>query len=281
MADISKRGLELIKDYESFSSKAYLCPEKVPTIGWGSIRWSASRPVKLGETCTVAQAEDLLKKEVILVEDAIDSSVKVALTQGQFDCLCSWGYNVGTGWISGKGHQQATLIKLLNKGQYDKVPSELLKFKKGAKSGKSYDGLVNRRKRELRELWFSDHDGAAPSSAAPPMLPVERSRDDDEAAMPQSVGPTTGTLTEASRSPTVLSGLTGLLSSIGLAFSWVSGVAVDTSSQVTTTRQGLSGLEALWDKVGLSTAGLLLAVVAGSFAVVIVRHVNRYLEGRA
>ena len=63
MGDISERGLALIKDYESYSEKAYLCPEGVPTIGWGSIRWSASRPVKLGETCTVDQAEMLIRKE--------------------------------------------------------------------------------------------------------------------------------------------------------------------------------------------------------------------------
>ena len=33
---ISSRGLELIKDFEGFSSTSYLCVAKIPTIGWGN-----------------------------------------------------------------------------------------------------------------------------------------------------------------------------------------------------------------------------------------------------
>ncbi len=272
--DISQHGLDLIKDYESYKGKAYLCPEGVPTIGWGSIRWSANRPVKLGDTCTVDQAEDLLRKEVILVEDAIDSSVHVPLSQGQFDCLCSWGYNVGTGWISGKGHQQAMLIKLLNKGQYDKVPSELLKFKNGAKSGKSYDGLLNRRKRELKELWFADHVFTTPvkTTTEPP---------ETVSSMPQAVAPEKGSLKEAAKSPTNVSAATGLLAAVGAAWQNLGSVASDTTAEVAISKQNLSGFEALWSHIGISLGSVLALVTIGALGVVLVRHVNRYLEGRA
>lgn len=274
MGDISQRGLELIKDYESFSSKAYLCPEKVPTIGWGSIRWSANRPVKLGETCTVEQAEDLLRKEVILVEDAIDSSVKVPLTQGQFDCLCSWGYNVGTGWINGKREGgAATLIKLLNKGQYDKVPGELVKFKKGAKSGKSYEGLLTRRKRELRELWFSDHGMVAPAPTK--VAPIERDRDDEAKAMPQSVAPDVPSATQvATSSRTIWASAFGIVATgFGQAWQWAFGVATEAGPALVSNQNALTPFNGLLGFLGANMPLLMAVVAIGTLAVVIQRRI--------
>ena len=42
---ISPRGLELIKDFEGFSSTAYLCPAKIPTIGYGSTYYPDGKKV--------------------------------------------------------------------------------------------------------------------------------------------------------------------------------------------------------------------------------------------
>lgn len=272
--DISQRGIDLIKDYESFSAKAYLCPEKVPTIGWGSIRWAPNKPVKMGDACTVEQAEDLLRKEVILIEDAIDSSVKVPLTQGQFDCLCSWGYNVGTGWINGKRKGgAATLIKYLNKGQYDKVPSELLKFKKGAKSGKSYDGLLNRRKRELRELWFSNH---GQERVVKPEKVVEPEAKLNVDLMPQDVVPDAPSMPAiAKESKTVQMSALGILATtFGQAWEWLFGVAKEAGPEVVTNQTALSPFNALLTTLG-ANVGLLAAIIAvGTLIVVIQRKVS-------
>lgn len=274
MGDISQRGIDLIKDYESYSSKAYLCPEKVPTIGWGSVRWDASKPVKLGDTCTVDQAEDLLRKEVILIEDAIDSSVKVALTQGQFDCLCSWGYNVGSGWINGKREGGcATLIKYLNKGQYDKVPSELLKFKKGAKSGKSYDGLVNRRKRELRELWFSDHGAQPVAKPAVAPVPVEAVPADP---MPQSVGQVTVPVTEVVKHSWTIRGAVAAISGAALqVYNWTLPAATEASMEAVKLKTSLSGWDALFGFLGTNMALLGAMIVVTGAGIVIVRRIQQ------
>ncbi len=277
--DISQRGIDLIKDYENYSSKAYLCPEKVPTLGWGSIRWSASRPVKLGDTCTVQQAEDLLRKEVILIEDAIDSSVHVPLTQGQFDCLCSWGYNVGTGWINGKRKGgAATLIKYLNKGQYDKIPSELLKFKKGAKSGKSYEGLLTRRKRELRELWFSDHGEERPASpgvAAEPSMPAAIPE------VPQDVTIDTPPVTEVVASSwTIRGALAAIGGTLVQIYEWSLSGASEAGVEAGKLKEALGPWEALFAalkaNMGLLAAGFVLA----GCAVVIARRIQGHREGR-
>lgn len=262
--DISQRGIDLIKDYESYSGEAYLCPEGVPTIGWGSIRWDAKTPVRIGDKCTEQQAETLLRKEIQRIEDAIDTHVRVPLTQGQFDCLCSWGYNVGTGWINGqrKGGA-ATLIGYLNKGQYDKVPSELLKFKRGAVSGKSYNGLLNRRKREIAELWFADVEDVAATT---------------KSAMPQQVEPeknsTEGLVRDSKTLQGVLAAALAYVAEKGLGvYEFLFGIAKDAGPEIMTLKTTLSPFEPLF-KIALPT------VVIVGLAVAWARRRSARIEGR-
>lgn len=261
MGDISPRGLALIKDYESYSGEAYLCPEGVPTIGWGSIRWDAKTPVKLGDKCTVDQAEQLLRKEVGRIEDAIDAYVTVPLTQGQFDCICSWAYNVGIGWITGKREGgAATLIRYLNKGQYDKVPSELLKFRKGAVSGKVIGGLINRRKREIQELWF--HEDEAPSLPAP-------------TPMPQAVEPVRDSVGQTVKDSVIvkLAG-GGLAATIGKAimdtYDWLFSVAKEAGPEVLSLKTTIGPFEPLI-KASPAILSVVVAVVLGA---VIIRRIQ-------
>lgn len=267
--DISAKGLAMIKDYESYDENAYLCPEGVPTIGWGSIRWDANRPVKLGDRCTLAQAEQLLRREVVLVEDAIDGHVKVPLTQGQFDCLVSWGYNVGIGWINGKRKGgAATLIKYLNKGQYEKVPGELEKFKKGAVSGKSYNGLLNRRRREIRELWLADDEELKTVAPTPAKAPE---------TTPQAVAPDRNTIPQAiGQSSTAKTTIFGLLTSgILYAWNWIGGVAQQASIDTVATQQSVSGLQSLFTYLNLSTVEVASMITIGCLIVALVRAIER------
>ena len=259
MGDISPRGLAMIKDYESYSAEAYLCPEGVPTIGFGSIRWDARTPVKLGDKCTLDQAEQLILKEIRRIEDAIDSYVTVPLTQGQFDCLCSWAYNVGIGWITGVGHAQATLIKYLNRGQYEKVPSELLKFKRGAVSGKSLNGLLNRRKREIAELWL--HDGEAPATVT-------------EKAMPQAVVPDAPHPVAV-----VVNSGTGKAAGIGIigmliqAWNWSFGAVKEAGVEAVGNQQALGPFEALFKALGANMGLLTALIIAGTLTIVVMRKI--------
>lgn len=96
-----------------------------------------------------AEAFKLLKDEVKKCEDALKRQVKVPLTQNQFDALVSWSFNCGVGVF-----QTSTLVKELNRGNYDKVPSELLRWCKIKVGGavKTNQGLMNRRQSE-GELW--------------------------------------------------------------------------------------------------------------------------------
>ncbi|MGZ3184404.1 MAG: lysozyme [Telluria sp.] len=86
---------------------AYLCPAGVPTIGWGH-----TKGVKLGETCSVQQADIWLSQDLEDAAASVASLVKVPLTQGQFDALCDFVFNLGTDRL-----RKSTLLQLLNGGR--------------------------------------------------------------------------------------------------------------------------------------------------------------------
>lgn len=270
--DISSRGLDFIKRKEGYFSRAYLCPAGVATIGWGSIRWDAKRPVKLGDTCTEEQATRLLLKEVQRVEDAIDATVKVTLTQGQFDCLVSWGYNVGIGWITGKAHQQATLIKKLNAGRYDAVPSELLKFSRTT-GGKRLDGLYDRRSEEVKELWMGKYGADAENVASGVIVDT----DPEVNPMPQSVAPemkTTASIVQESGTAKVA--IVGFLSAV---IAWVQslfGVVSDAGAELTQITATVGPFNALLVALKANMVTLTITLAAVAFVVVMIRKLQEH-----
>ncbi|MDX2211670.1 MAG: lysozyme [Oculatellaceae cyanobacterium bins.114] len=133
---INQAGLDLIKQFEGLRLEAYLCPAKVPTIGYGT-----TAGVKMGDRITAEQAEDLLRKDVEKFEKAVNSAVTVPLTDNQFSALVSFTYNLGAGAL-----QKSTLLKLLNQGNYEAAAQEFLKWNKAA--GKVLPGLTRRRQAE-------------------------------------------------------------------------------------------------------------------------------------
>ena len=84
-------------------------------------------------------------QDVKPAEQAVGGGVKVALSQNQFDALVSFAFNVGNGAFLG-----STLLKVLNQGQYDQVPTQLLRWTRSG--GQVVQGLVNRRQNEIK-LW--------------------------------------------------------------------------------------------------------------------------------
>ncbi len=139
---ISNSGLELIKEFEGFSANAYLCPAKIPTIGYGNTFYSDGRKVKLGEQISKSDALELL--EIVANKDFADkifSAIKVPVAQNQFDAMVSLAYNIGTG-----SFLKSTLLKKVNAGDFIGASEEFLKWNKSG--GKELLGLTRRRKRE-------------------------------------------------------------------------------------------------------------------------------------
>lgn len=140
---ISDEGLRLIKSFEGYLTRqpdgscvAYLCPAKVPTIGWG-----CTEGIKLGMRWTEAEATEGLRREIAKHEDAVLRLVTVEINQNQFDALTSFSYNCGIGALS-----KSTLLKRLNKGDVAGAAAAFSAWNKAG--GKVLPGLVARRSRE-------------------------------------------------------------------------------------------------------------------------------------
>ena len=145
---ISPRGLELIKDFEGFSSSSYLCPAKIPTIGWGNTFYEDGTKVKLGDQISKTDALKLL--EVVANRDFADKifpAIKVKVSQSQFDSMVSLAYNIGTG-----AFLKSTLLKKVNACDFSGAGEEFLRWNKAG--GKEVLGLTRRRERE-KQLFLS------------------------------------------------------------------------------------------------------------------------------
>lgn len=134
---ISSKGIELIKSFEGCRLSAYKCPAGVWTIGYGH-----TLGVTKGQKITAQQAEDLLKGDLEVFEDNVDTH-DLNLTIGQYDALVSFSFNVGMTALN-----RSTLLKKLKAGDTQGSADEFLKWNKAG--GKVLLGLIARRKAERR-----------------------------------------------------------------------------------------------------------------------------------
>ena len=138
---VSSKGLELIKEFEGFSSVAYLCSAKKATIGYGNTFWEDGTPVKIGDQISKERAETLLKHVVDNFSVAVEVDIKIEVTQNQFDAMVSLAYNIGLG-----AFKNSTLLRQLNRGNFVGASQEFLRWNKS--NGKPLFGLTRRRERE-------------------------------------------------------------------------------------------------------------------------------------
>lgn len=133
---ISQTGIDLIKSFEGCYLKAYKCPAGVWTIGYGH-----TGGVKEGQTINHAQAVVMLQTDLTSYEMAVNTNVKVAINQNQFDALVSFAFNCGNNAL-----RTSVLLKLLNQGDYIAAANQFDLWVNGG--GKKLPGLVRRRAAE-------------------------------------------------------------------------------------------------------------------------------------
>lgn len=145
---LNDETIEHIKRWEGLRLKAYPDPGSRNgepwTIGYGHVSDDYFKVFR-GLTISEEKAADLLLHDLEETVAAVDSLVKVSLTDNQFGALVSFAFNVGVG-----AFKKSTLLKKLNASQYNAVPGELAKWKYN--DGKPMDGLINRRAAEAG-LW--------------------------------------------------------------------------------------------------------------------------------
>ncbi len=141
---LSQAGAHLIEEFEGFSAKPYRDPVGVWTIGYGSTKGVGPGSPHV----TRAQAEARLMREVDAEYGAAVNALGVRLTQGQFDALTSFVYNVGPGGIAAS----TGIGRALRGGEMRRAADELLKWDKGG--GRRLAGLTRRRQAE-RKLFLT------------------------------------------------------------------------------------------------------------------------------
>jgi lysozyme len=117
---LSAAGLMLLKQWEGYRDRTYLDVAGLPTIGYGH-RVLASEPFPHG--IQPSQAEEILARDVHAAEQAVLRLVKVSLSQGQFDALVDFVFNLGQGKLA-----SSTLLKMLNAGNSEAAAEQLLRW---------------------------------------------------------------------------------------------------------------------------------------------------------
>ena len=136
--NISDDGLALIRGLEGCKLKAYQDGGGKWTIGVGH-----TGGVKINDVITEADATNFLIADVKKAVDAINYFVEVPLNQNQFNALCSFTFNVGTG-----SFQTSTLLKVLNNSDYAGAAQQFLRW---VYIKSKFDrGLQNRRTAESK-----------------------------------------------------------------------------------------------------------------------------------
>ncbi len=135
--NISQRGLDLIKSFESLRLTSYKpTPNDVWTLGYGH-----TKNVKEFDTCSIQQANYWLHEDCQSAVDCINKHVTSGINQNQFDVLVSWVFNLGCGHFL-----ESTMLHKINAGDFKGAALEILKWNK--QSGKVLPGLTKRRQAE-------------------------------------------------------------------------------------------------------------------------------------
>ena len=138
----SDKGLALIKSFEGFSARPYLCPAGVPTIGYGATYYPDGRRVTMQDKpVSEADATAMLRSMLASYEAGVTRYVAVPVTQGQFDALVSFAYNVGLSAL-----KSSTLLRLLNARDYAGAAAQFPRWNRAG--GKVLPGLTRRREAE-------------------------------------------------------------------------------------------------------------------------------------
>jgi lysozyme len=137
---VNQATVDLVKQFEGLYTKSYLCPAKIWTLGYGH-----TDGIGPDMTCTQDQADAWLADDLAKAEQSVGALVTVSLTDNQRGALTSFVFNVGAGNL-----QRSTLLKLLNRGWYEQVPAQLMRWNRA--NGEVLGGLSRRRAAEGK-LW--------------------------------------------------------------------------------------------------------------------------------
>lgn len=137
---LNNLGYLMITNFEGFSSKPYLCPAKLATIGYGNTFYPNGKKVTmLDKEITKSEAFEMFKEIADKFAKRVSTCVTSPLNQNQFNSLVSFAYNVGVA-----NFMNSTLLKKVNTVHNDlSIRVEFLRWDKVGT--KKLAGLTKRR----------------------------------------------------------------------------------------------------------------------------------------
>jgi len=148
--NVSFKAVDMIKHHEGVRFKPYQCPAKLWTIGVGHVLYpnQGKMPIDQRGSFPLAQEDNrqfskdevdaILRTDLQRFERGVHTFCPVPLTQGMFDGLVSFSFNVGLGTL-----QRSTLRQKLLRGDKEGASEELMKYCMAG--GKILKGLQTRR----------------------------------------------------------------------------------------------------------------------------------------
>lgn len=261
--DINERGLKLLYDFEGRHTrlpdgryKAYL--DKIASPPVWTLYAGLTKGIKEGMICTEAQGDAMVRKELNVYEDAIERLVTVELSSNEFSALTVLVYNIGVG-----AFQRSTLLKMINQGKRDQIPTQWLRWNKAG--GKVIKGLERRRRAEL--MLFLEPDAEDIEVA-------------DEPAMPQRVEPSKGSVKETlAQSNTVRGAAMSLFGGLTVAYDWALSGATEAGQEAMKLKTSFGPWEALFAHLKANMAALAALFVVVGAGIVIFRRLKAAQEG--
>ena len=157
--NVSPKAIDMIKHHEGVRVNPYRCPARLWTVGVGHVMFPEQGKLKIEDRdafvpppeamrkYTMEEVDGILRSDLDRFERGVERFCPVSLTQGMFDGLVSFSFNVGLGTL-----QRSTLRQKVLRGDKEGAAEELLKYCMAG--GKILKGLQNRRIDE-RALFLS------------------------------------------------------------------------------------------------------------------------------
>ena len=157
--NVSPKTIHMIKHHEGVRQNPYKCPAKLWTVGVGHVMFPEQGKLKIDQRdafvpppeamrkYSMEEVDGILRGDLDRFERGVERFCPVPLTQGMFDGLVSFSFNVGLGTL-----QRSTLRQKLLRGDKEGAAQELLKYCMAG--GKILKGLQKRRIDE-RALFLS------------------------------------------------------------------------------------------------------------------------------
>lgn len=146
--NISKKGADFIKQCEGLRLVAYRDPAGIPTIGYGH----TGSEVRIGMVWTLEQADHAFREDIENFERGVERLVPRQSipgfpeypTQGQFDALVSFAFNLGLRALA-----NSKLLRMFRVGDAPAAADQFGRWTAAGGGGRVLSGLVARRAAEV------------------------------------------------------------------------------------------------------------------------------------